>query len=185
MDRTLTQAEERDLEGMARQDLHVYWQSRQEGSSHRFALMCALQQAPASRTDSDYFRTHKPIDKQFQGKQGMDDLGMRLFMAKQAGYNVNPHSHYDPSLASYAGDPDGWIGPTDGRGKVEQVMLKRRIAAEKKAEKKAKQKDGRKLAPDIAARFAREAIAKNPELARKSKGELYSMMVAKHGHGKG
>lgn len=178
---TLTAAEQKDIARLRAEDREVYVRSRESGAGHRFALMCALQQAPASRTDSDYFRAHQPLAKQFTGAQGEADLKFRLAQAKRKGYRVNPHSHYDPALAMEPGDPRAWIGPAEGRGKVQATIEAQRIAAEKKREQLAKQKPGKKLAPDIVRRIAREKIRKNPDLARKGRAELTEMIIDQHG----
>lgn len=177
----LSAAEKSDIATLAAKDRTVYLASRKAGSTHRFALMCALQQAPASRTDSDYFRVKKPLSKQFEGVQGGIDLRYRMREAKKRGYVPNPNSHYDPCLAQTPGDPNAFIGPSEGRGKVAATLEAQRVAAEKKREAMAKRKKQKILAPDIVRRCAQEAIRKNPDLARKSKRELTEMMVDKHG----
>jgi hypothetical protein len=175
-------SEQSDIAELSKENRKVYDASRKSGASHRFALMCALQQAPASRTDSDYFRKHPSLAKQFEGRAGQADLTYRLKQAKAHGYTPNPNSYYDASLADFAGDPKAWIGPSEGRGKVEAVMEARKVKAAKRAEQKAKEPTGRKrLAPDIVAQCAEVAIAKNPDLARKSKREITDMMVEQHG----
>ena len=181
----VTQSELKDLDSLSDRDREVYVQSRREGSSHKFALMCALQEAPASRTDSDYFRAHKSLGEQFQGPMGQRDLNYRLQNAQQVyGYTPSKESHYDASMVpagELPGHPNAWIGPSEGRGKLEKGMEASRVAAEKVREKKSKETRKRKLAPDLIAQSAREAIAKNPDLARKSKRELTDMMIEKHG----
>lgn len=182
----LTESEEREVAQLIPKNREVYILSREQGSPHKFAMMCAQQQFFGGvKTDSTYFATHKSLGEQFQGALGQKDLKHRLQNAKEF-YDFVPskESHYDASMVppgEHPGHPNAWIGPTDGRGKLEKGMEANRIAAEKVREKKSKETRKRKLAPDLIAQSAREAIAKNPDLARKSKSELTQMMIEKHG----
>jgi len=169
-------------EVVAADALVMFYRSLDTGATLKFAHMCALQQAPKCMTDREFFHGVGDLGKQFEGSD--QDLALRLKVAKQHGYKPSRNDFYNPALARFPGDPEAFIPSTGGRGHVQKVLESRGQSAEGAVNVKGREApppQPKRLGDDIALAAAKKMAAENPELRRKSKRELISMAVEKHG----
>ena len=89
---------------------------RRQGQTHNMAEMLAYRQAPASKTDDDFFRGQGTLDKQVgDDPHYMADItdGYRA----ATGHNPNPNYIYQAGLAQFPGDPRAFV---DSAGSVKR-----------------------------------------------------------------
>jgi len=77
------------------------------------------------RTSTRYLSRFGTLADQF----GQDTAGLarRVAIARKAGGRPSYNDVYDPTLATYPGDPDGFIPSTDAKGHVKRVLAKRGV----------------------------------------------------------
>lgn len=117
----LSEKELREFLTLQRGEVAAYRRSRvDDGQSHNFALMFATRKFPGIKTDS-IFNEGKFSSFAANGCH-KKELHMRK-LAEQAGFSTNG-KWYCSGLASYPGDPDGWVG---GRDDVLRVCKKKNL----------------------------------------------------------
>lgn len=95
-----------------------YREMRIGGQSHNIALMLATKTFPGAKTDSIF------NEGKFSGQNAHGCHSKELYLrqlAEKQGFSTNG-KWYCSGLASYPGDPDGWVS---GRGDVEAVCRKK------------------------------------------------------------
>lgn len=96
------------------------------GESPRLAEMLALRSAPRGMTDTLMYGDLKTIGQRYGGTaEGQDQLNSLVQAAREKGYNPGPNDIYMGEIASEWGDPDAFIGPTDGRAKIKNTLEKK------------------------------------------------------------
>jgi hypothetical protein len=165
--------------------LALYMISRTKGNSHRFAVACAMQRFPGTRTEDVYWGGRKHFAEVYgdayfnQTKQGL---------AKQ-GVNLTAHDEYFPELARFPADPQAVVTRSQGRSYIQQLCERRGWGCEGPANVKTREPERDELADehcvpiaeDIVRSRARKMVKANPELKKKSRQELRSMVFEKHG----
>lgn len=166
--------------------LAFYFRLRKKGEPHRFAEMLALQSAPCLMTDSVFFAGMKCAGDSLDKRE----LGQLVAAAKQQGYTPPQGAYYMPSLAAFKGDKRAWVSHSDGRGYVKKLCEERGWACEGAVSVKARESkcdphdNCVPLADDIVNRLAKEKIAADPSLKKKSRRELREKIIAEHGPSK-
>jgi putative FmdB family regulatory protein len=139
------------------------------------------------KTATNWLRGRGMLADQFgKGKECEAQLHYRINEARKAGYNPSPNDSYDPTLAGYPGDPDGFIPHDDPAGHIRRVCAKRGVGCDTDIVKvSAPMRDPGPPAPlaeDLVRDLAIEKIKKNPDLKRKTKNELREMVRAEHSY---
>ena len=165
----------RDREVLARgsEALEIYVTSREQGNDHRWALMCACQQAPGANTDREFFAGRHTLAKQFDGNEAQ--LNEIVAAARRKGYNPSPSDVYDSTLARDLGDPAAFISASGGRTQLRRTCEARGIGRQPENPIPA----GR-LADDLIAEEVEKRIAANPDLARTDIRDLVADVRDKH-----
>lgn len=153
-----------------------------EGGSPRLAEMLALRSPPMALTDRELFDGVGTLDKQFDG--ATDQLEKTVAAARKHGYSPGVNDFYNPMIARFIGDPEGFIPPTGGRNHMRRVMEKRQANMSGAVEVKAPMY--REPTPDIPLSEAvvsekmAELLSKDSKAKAASKKELRQEIIKKH-----
>ncbi|SFH96782.1 hypothetical protein [Planctomicrobium piriforme] len=167
--------------------LALYMVSRRKRSSHTFAAMAAMQQSARVNTNDTFWSGRKHFS-QVYGETYANDIKKKL-----AAQGVNMMAgEYMPEIARYRGDPEAYVPFSGARDHIRKVCEKRGWACEGAVNVKGREpekdphapENGVALAEDLVVKKAGEIITKNPELKRKTKGEIRQMVTEKHGRQK-
>jgi hypothetical protein len=156
-----------------------YVQMRKEGTSHNFAEMCALQQAPRCTTDVELFRGVGTLEKQIKHPVTLKRL---IAAAKAKGYTPGPNDFYCDGLADDFGDPKAFIPPTGGRGHIKKVCEERDVDCHGLVKVKRQFKSAPKPDVPLAENIIRaelEVLREKPEHARTPLPELRESIIKK------
>lgn len=139
------------------------------------------------KTSTTWMKGRKMLGDQFKDTpEGKDQLAFRIAQARAAGYNPSPNDYYDPTVAAYPGDPDGFIPHDDPAGHVARVCAKRGVGCNTDLVKVAAPLSGRTkpapLAGDIVESLASKKIAVDPALGEKTKSEVAEMIRGEHSY---
>jgi hypothetical protein len=160
----------------------IYAQAINNGATPRFADMLASRQAPGAQTDREFFAKHGTLDQQMKSAELLEST---VRGARANGYNPSPNDVYLSQLARYPNDPEAFVPPSGGRNHVKRLLEKRGWGCEGLVNVKPAQNVPEPkqvpLAPDVIRDLACAKVRKNPDLKRKTKAELTSMVIAEHG----
>lgn len=144
------------------------------------AEMLASRRAPASRTDSDWFRGKGKLLDQFGGNEYVTQ-GV-VTAARAHGYNPNANDVYMAGLARFTGDPQAFVPPCGGTGHVKKVIEERDVEpivspGWESVFKHKRQRDPvppkkTKLAKDLVDRGVGQLLKQDPGLAARPSQEL-------------
>ena len=139
------------------------------------------------KTSTEWLKGRKMLGDQFpDNPSGRQQLAYRIAQAQAAGYKPSASDYYDPTVAAYPGDPDGFIPQADPAGHVTRVCAKRGVGCDSSLVKVASPMSGRSkpapLADDIVRDLASEKIRANPDLGQKSKAEVAEMIRGEHSY---
>jgi len=155
-----------------------YEDSRDAGSSHRFAAMCAERRGPSVIGTDSAFMSGLENGRQFEE---MPELGDEYKRRAEAICPGCTHGKvYKSGLAEFPGDPEAWIS---GRSDVLRVAKERNYTVRGMVEHEGHEPPPKKspaLSDRVANGLIRDAIAENPSLAVKPKEELREMVVERH-----
>lgn len=165
-----------------------YEDLRRHGQSHNMAEMLTYRQAPASRTDDDFFRGQGTLDKQVgEDPHYMADITSGYRQA--TGHNPNPNYVYQAGLAQYPGDPRAFVsGAGDVKRRAEELNVNVEGFVTHKASEPISDPFGvgvpkgmkrQPIATDLKQVIADSIVAKNPDM----KGRVsMAALDAKHGN---
>jgi len=162
----------------------LYFRLRRLGQTHRFAEMVACQSGPVLNTDSTFFHGMPMLGDQFVDERQKTAI---LRKACQRGYVPSAGDVYQSGLARFQGDPEAFVGPSQGRGYIRRLCEKRGWACEGAVNTPYREplvdplESEIPLAEDLIQSNARMAVQKNPELAGLSRQELRGQIVKQHG----
>lgn len=156
----------------------VYYVSRRNGSSHRFAEMCACQSPPGCMTDAIYFAGQPQLCDQFASDAQFKTV---LGIAKKHGYKPNMHDVYVPGLARFQGDPEAFVPQSGGRGYIRRLCERRGWECDGAVKVSGRIDDpgpDKPLGDDIVRELVREERKKG---STEPAGELVSKVIDEHG----
>jgi len=173
-----------DQEGHGLTVLSLYVIARREGTKHEFAMMLAMQRAPAVETTDTFWAGRKRFD-QVYGEEYANRVRRKL---AERGVTLG-NKEYFPELARFVGDPEAVMGFDDIRGNIKSLARKRghAVSGMVNVEHREPETDPHapenrpRLNPKLAVQMARQMATENPELRHKTKRELMEMAIDKHG----
>lgn len=103
-------------------------QSMQRTWNRRFREMLAHRKSPSTQSDTDFHRGRGTLLDQFKG----DDAWCNHVVSQAQKYGYNPGSNdvYHSQLVRKdwgPGDPQAWVGPTEGRAKIKRICEERNL----------------------------------------------------------
>jgi len=99
--------------------LLLYYISRRNGSTHKFAEMCACQAPPGCMTDSVFFADRPKLCDQFASDVQFKKV---LGIARKHGYIPNANDVYTPGIARFQGDPQAFCTTNWRQGLYQEAM---------------------------------------------------------------
>jgi len=91
------------------------------GSSHKFAEMVVLQQAPSLQTDTRWLTGHHSAN-QFAGGSAKEECGKYYIDVAQRHGVITSGKVYKSGLARFPGDPEAWVS---SRSEVKRLCERR------------------------------------------------------------
>ena len=163
-----------------------FWQLLDEGKSHKWAQMCACQEAPvASNTDQAFQRergAHMSDMKEWQRDK---------YVEKAKSVGINTHGKYYVGALGRPTDPMAWCsGIDDAKETCKKKNLNATGIVNHKAAKGLPPKKV-DLAPDLIREHVHREVSSSPALAQKvakspsALSELKERVVRKHGRNAG
>ncbi len=163
----------------------IYDTAIRNGCTPKLAEALACRKLRHSLTDKQYFaRQYRSLG---------DDLGEGMAeevvaQARKHGYTPQPGDTYLPNIAAFEGDPDAFVSPADGRGKIRRVLEQRGARCTGGLEFEWPEPNSDPLAPeniaplpdDIIREGVREMIDENPDAAHDSPETLRRAAIKKH-----
>lgn len=154
--------------------------AEQEIYEARFEEMCRARRGPRSLTDDVAIGGLDTLGKHFEGDE--KNLERLCRTAQAHGYNPMHSDVYLPALADFPGDPKAFVR-NDVRAHVKKVCEAKGVPCTgmvevKEGEKKPVKKV--RLAKRLIEEEYRARVAKNPDVARKDKGEVTAQIVEDH-----
>ena len=164
-------------------------QARANGCGHRLAEMLAVRRVHIGTTDSKYLAGFGRLGDEL----GPEHLRQVVTQAERHGYTPQASDVYLPNMARFAGDPEAFVSPAEGRGKIERVAAKRGMVKEGRTglafrhgpPEQDPYETAPPLAEDIIRDRIRDVVAHNPDAARLPVKKLRQHVIDKHGPSKG
>lgn len=168
----------------------LYWRSRKQGQSDRFAAMLALQTAPAVNTDDVFFHGLHHLGHQMPEEQAQQYVDAHI---KATGKAPPQSAIYMPGLARFKGDPQAFISRSDGRTHIKRLIESRGGTCDRDMNVNWREPESDPLAPenckplgeDIIRGHMRTEVENNPDLAKgmtpKKRQALRQSIIQKHG----
>ena len=172
--------------------LALYVIARRNLSTHEFAMMLCLQKAPGIETNNTFWAGRKRFDEVF-GERYAD--GIRSGLAAK-GINLGETGEYMPELVRPGmgfspknPDPQAVVPFHGGRDYIRRLCQDRGWESNGAVTTKHREpitdphgpENCVPLHPQLVDQLAIQECRKNPDLQRKTKGELRAMVIEKHG----
>ena len=151
----------------------IYNQALSNGCSPVMADMLASRQGPGLKTDTSMYAGFGTLEKQFEDNQ--PHLRKITEEAQKRGYKPNPNYVYEPSLATFVGDPLAFVPPNEAENHIRHVCEKRGMGCQGAVNIKPPQvepKQGPRLAEDLVREGVGIICRENPDKAFKPQREL-------------
>lgn len=147
-----------------------------DGQTERWALMCALQQAPGTKGCDRTFM-HGRLNGEWLNELPERQARYMVRDAKAAGIDISG-KYYCAGLADKRGwcDEKAWV---DSVADIQKVAQARNMSVQGMVNVKAREVEPKRvgLNPKIVARLAKDAMAKDPKL---TKGEAVALVKERH-----
>lgn len=165
--------------------LALYVIARRNSATHEFAMILSMQKAPGIETNDTFWAGRKRFDQVF-GETYADTVRTKL--AAQ-GVHLGETGEYMPELARFQGDPQAVVPFHGARDHIRKLCEKRGWECNGAVTVKEREplidphspEACSPLHPKLVDQLAIDECRKNPDLQRKTKGELRAMIREKHG----
>ncbi len=180
---------------VSRGALYVRIRRQNKKCDDKWAAMLCLQAPPRINTSDTFWSGRKPWHEVY-GDSGstknntyINDI--RRTLARR-GVNLKPGDEYMPELARFKGDPEAIVPFSGARSYIKNLCEKRGWECNGSVETKHREPESDPLsdencvplAKDIIRQKARQMVASDPGLKRKSRAELKRLVLEKHGPSK-
>lgn len=163
----------------------VFAALRRSGQSVGFAAMIAMQKSSGIATTDTFWSGRKPFWEVYG--QGYANNVRKKLSAR--GVNLGDNGEYMPELARFTGDPEAVVPFSGSRDYIRKLCEKRGWSCNGAVNVSARQPDRDPLADehcvpladDLVVKNASRLIRENPDLGRKTKGEVRQIVLDKYG----